>query len=68
MITYEWDKKVSMDLLRGSHPDDIEVAIEEAKRKMLELRLDQTPTKPHIWGKIKRDIAKMKTVMREKNG
>lgn len=66
MITYEWDKKISMDLLRGSHPDDIEVAIEAAKQKRLELRLDQTPTKPHIWNKIQKDIARMETVLREK--
>lgn len=65
---YDVTNKYTAEFLRGMLPDDVLLLLQAAQKLLFELKSETSfcpPEKPHLFGKIKKDIARIKTVMRE---
>lgn len=64
-MEYSLKVKYNAQYLRESNPDDLENLMKGAYKKRQELRLSGEEVGTHVWGKIRKDIARIKTVFRE---
>lgn len=72
-MAYDITLKYSPDFLRGIPQDDLEVLLNQAQQRYFELRHQCSPhgrvkfvPRPDLFGKVKKDIARMKTLLAEK--
>ena len=71
-MKYDITVKYTLEFLRGCIDDDLHELLNQAKRCHFELRVQSSPTgrvklikTPHLFKKVKKDIARIKTVLRE---
>jgi ribosomal protein L29 len=69
-MAYEIDQKYQPEFLRDLSADRLRELIKEARAKFLELRESRAQRfghveKPHLFRKVRRDIARFKTVLRQ---
>jgi len=69
-MKYDIKMKYTFEFLRGLEDKELEEFLESAQRKLFELREQKSilrrADKPHLFGMIKKDIARVMTVINEK--
>lgn len=73
--TYDITLKYNTEFLREMGKEALNELLNHAQRRFFELRTQCSPhgrvkhvPKPHLWGKVKKDIARIKTILGESNG
>ena len=73
-MSYDITLKYRPELLRGMKRDGLNKLLNQAQQRFYELRRQCSPhgrvklvPKPHLWKKIKKDIARIKTVLAYKH-
>ena len=68
-MKYDIEIKYTAEFLRGLEQDELEELLNTARMKSFEFREQKsilnTASKPHFFGKMKKDIARIKTIMNE---
>ena len=71
-MAYDITLKYKAEFLREMDNEALNVLLDQAQRRFFELRTQCSPhgrvkyvPKPHLWGKVKKDIARIKTVLGE---
>ncbi len=71
-MIYDIDVKYTAEFMRESGMDSLEELLITAQQRFLELRHQCSPhgrvkfaPKPHLFKKVKKDIARFKTILRE---
>ena len=75
-MPYDITKKYSIEFLRDMNWEQLEKILNKAQFRFFELKQQTSPhgrvkyvPKPHLFGKVKKDIARIKTLIGEiKNG
>ena len=72
-MAYDITIKYTAEFLRGTVPEELSALLGQAQQRFFELRQQCSPhgrvkfvPKPHLFGKVKKDIARIKTILREK--
>jgi len=72
-MSYDISNKYKPEFLREMSPEDVEQLLDEAQQRYFELRHQSSPhgrvkhvPRPHLHKKVKRDIARFKTILKEK--
>lgn len=71
-MNYDITLKYTPELLRGFTNQNLQKLLNQVQQRYYELRRQSSPhgrvkhvQKPHLFGKIKRDIARIKTILAE---
>ena len=71
-MVYDISIRYSSEFLREMSPEDLEVLLDSSQQRFFELRCQCSPSgrvkfvpKPHLFDKIKKDIARIKTLLKE---
>ncbi len=71
-MSYDITRKYTPEFLRGIVPDDLSILLNQAQQSFFDLRRQCSPhgrvkfvPKPDLFGKVKKDIARIKTIMQE---
>ena len=74
-MAYDITLKYTPEFLRGMIPDGLNELLDQAQQRHLELREQCSPhgrvkyvPKPHLFKKVKKDIARIKTILKELKG
>lgn len=71
-MSYDITLKYKSEFLRGMPDVDLNKLLNQAQQRFYELRHQSSPSgrvkfvsRPHLWKKVKKDIARIKTILAE---